>query len=579
MIAKLAPCSCARFLTTTRAVAVGLMVLAAASSAGASTFTVGATPDCSSSSIPGALLLAALNGPSLDVIRIASDQSYTGQHVVISNQSVSLIGGYASCSDATGGGQTAVSGAGGSSNPVIEISGTVNGTRSVELVNLVISGGELGGVVISGANLVSIQGSLITGNQRGSGGGIHLDGTDGAVLTVAEDTAVIANSAVDPSGMGGGIRCTNGGTILLHGLVANNSAWFGGGVGLISCTMNDFAGGTLRGITGNTATFGGGIGAFNASVVTLHGSSSHPALVEGNTASVDGGGVYVSSSTVVARDSWIINNSAANRGAGVAVTDAGAFGAVRTLGSTCHTQDRCSRLSGNTVTGLPGHGGAILAELGSVVDIRQTYLEANHADFGSMAWVSDAGSQLLLEGDVIASNVGNDVIHQGSQSFVRAAFVTSDRNTADGGQVAFYTNGSDDTETRIFSSIILDPSVWGGGVNGATHVYDCLLVASNFGLQNPGTLVTVGNPLLRNPVAGDYHLDLGSPAIDYCDTFTYTPSNGDIDAEPRGTDLPAAPNGVGTYDLGADEWSEVASLLFGDGFETGTTAMWSSTTP
>jgi hypothetical protein len=545
--------------------------------AGAATFTVGAAADCSSNSIPGALLLSALNGPGPDVIRIASDLSYTAQHVVISNQSVSLIGGYSSCSDTTGGGQTTVSGAGGSSNPVVEISGTVNGTRSVELVNLIISGGEEGGVVISGANLVSIQGSLITGNQRGYGGGISLDGSDGAILTVTESTGVIGNSAVGGAGTGGGIYCVNGGTVLLHGLVANNSAWFGGGVGLITCSMNDFAGGPLRGITGNTATFGGGIAAFNGSVVNLYGSSSHPALVDGNIASSDGGGVYISESTVVARDSWITNNTAGDLGGGVAVSLGGSFGAVRTLGENCHDVDRCSRLSGNVANGTVG-GGAVLVEGNGVADIRQTYIEANQADFGSVARVAGAGSQLLLEGDVIAGNVGNSVIQQGAQSFVRAAFVTSARNTA-GGQVGFYANETGDTQTLIHSSIINDPLVWGGGVNGATHFYDCLLVASSLGLANPGQLVTVADPQLRDPAAGDFHLDLGSPAIDYCDTFTYTPQNSDIDKETRGTDLPSAPNGVGVYDLGADEWSEAALVLFGDGFESGNTAAWSATSP
>jgi len=561
----------------TAVLAYGLAILAA-NFAGAATFTVGATADCSSNSIPGALLLSALNGPGLDVIRLASDQSYTAQHVVISNQSVSLIGGYSSCSDPTGGGQTTVSGAGGSSNPVVEISGTVNGTRSVELVNLVISGGEEGGVVITGANLVSIQGSLITGNQRDYGGGISLDGSDGAILTVTESTGVIGNSAVGGAGAGGGIYCVNGGTVLLSGLVADNSAWFGGGVGLVTCSMNDFAGGPLRGITGNTATFGGGIAAFNASVVNLYGSPSRPALVDGNIAAGNGGGVYVSESTVVARDSWITNNTAGDLGGGVAVSLGGSFGAVRTLGAECHTADRCSRISGNIANGTAG-GGAVLVEGDGVADIRQTYIEGNRADFGSAARVGGAGSQLLLEGDVVAGNIGASVIQQGGGSFVRAAFVTSDRNTGGGAGYGFYSNETDTTETRIHSSIINDPLVWGGGVNGATHFYDCLLVASSLGLANPGTLVTVADPQLRNPAAGDFHLDLGSPAIDYCDTFTYTPQNSDVDTEARGTDLPSAPNGVGVYDLGADEWSEAALVLFGDGFERGNTSAWSVTVP
>ena len=562
-------------------VAAAAVMLFAAGGSGAATFTVGAEAGCSSNSIPGALLLSALNGPGLDVIRVAGNQGYTGQHIVVSNQSVSLIGGYSNCSDSTGGGQTVLSGSGGSSDPVIEITGTANGTRQVELVNFEITGGEEGGVVISGSNIVSIQDSLITGNQRGDGGGIWLDGADGAILTLTPDAAVIANTATNPSSKGGGIYCQDGGFIVLEGLVANNDGWFGGGVFLSGCTMNDFAGGTLRGIVGNTGTIGGGIFAAASSVVNLFGTTNHPAIVSNNVASFKGGGAWIQNdSSLTAKDSWIFDNDAGELAGGVGVSQNSAFTMDRTYGSDCHTAGRCSQLSGNRVTGSPNYGGAVYVEAGCTGDIRQTYIEGNDADFGSAAWVEGAGAQLLLEGDILAGNQGESVIYQHDQALVRAAYVTSTRNTARASGASFYSNASGDTVTEIYSSIIDDPLVWGGGVGGASHTYDCVIVRSVFGMPAAGDYVLETDPMLLNPAVGDYHLSSASPAIDYCDTILYTPAEADIDGQSRGTDLEFVGNVIGPFDLGADEWSDnAADSIFEDGFESGSTSAWSNVSP
>lgn len=566
-------CQKARKFSITTAVAAS--VLFVTSGAGAATFTVGAEAGCSSNSIPGALLLSILNGPGLDVIRIAENQSYSGQNIVISNQSVSLIGGYSSCSDTTAGGQTILSGAGGSSDPVIEIMGTDNGTRQVELVNLEISGGEDGGVVISGANIVSIQDSLITGNQSMSGGGIWLDGADGAVLTLAPDAGVVANNADHLLGFGGGIYCEGGGTIILEGLVANNDAWFGGGVSLIGCTMNDYAGGALRGIVGNTASLGGGIYAAASSTVNLYGNSQHPAIVSSNVASQWGGGIWtVGGTSLAVKDSWIFDNDAGKFAGGVGVSQGSTFFMDRTYGADCHTADRCSKLSGNRVTRSPYRGGAVYIEEGCTADIRQTYLEGNDALFGSVAWVEGPGAQLLLEGDVIAGNDGNEAIAQSDGALLRAAYVTSHGNTA------FYYNASGDTSTQILSSVINDSGVWGGGVSGASHLYDCLVVAAAWTLENPGSFVLEADPLFRDIAGWDFHLTAASPAIDYCDTFLYTPTETDIDGETRGIDLASVANNLGPFDAGADEWSEgAANRIFTDGFESGNTSAWSDVLP
>ena len=66
-----------------------------------------------------------------------------------------------------------------------------------------------------------------------------------------------------------------------------------------------------------------------------------------------------------------------------------------------------------------------------------------------------------------------------------------------------------------------------------------------------------------------------SPAIDSCDTFSYTPLDSDFDLDARGFDLVSVPNLLGPFDRGADE----VVPLFANGFESGNTSAWSSTSP
>jgi len=543
----------------------------------AATFTVGADGgSCDFDTISGALLGTILNGPSLDVIRIANDQSYPDQNLVISNQSVSLVGGYASCTDTVGGSTTTLDGTGAPSAPVITISGTTNGTRSVELVGLEITNGELSGVDISGSNIVSIQRSIITGNTAPHGGGIHLDGSDGAILTLDESSSVIGNTATDTSGQGGGIYCSQA-TLILNGLVATNSAWFGGGVFSLGCTVNDFAGGFLRGVHQNTGVFGGGIGAFNGSVVNLVGSSSHPAVVSDNIASGNGGGLYVSFSSVIATDSWITGNQA-EKGGGVAVDDGeGSFVMHRTMGAECHDAERCSEISGNTAT--LDEGGALYARGGGTIEVRQTYLEGNTAYFGAVAYIEGTGtnptSTLFLEGDALGHNHGDYMLYLISGAEFTASYVTSASNSPLSSQTAFYGNGSAEDTARIYSSIIADTLVYGAGVNGATHIFNRLVAANTFGLPASGTVVLEADPQLRNAAAGDYALKGSSVGIDFSDNAAFPATDLDLHNNPRGVDQTWKVDYLGPWDVGALE----SDIVFFSGFESGSTSEWSADAP
>lgn len=77
-----------------------------------------------------------------------------------------------------------------------------------------------------------------------------------------------------------------------------------------------------------------------------------------------------------------------------------------------------------------------------------------------------------------------------------------------------------------------------------------------------------GDPGFDNPLAGDFYLTAGSPAID-AGSPVAAPS-GDFDGIGR-------PQGAG-YDIGAFEWVS-SDLIFADGFENGDWSRWSTAVP
>jgi hypothetical protein len=109
---------------------------------------------------------------------------------------------------------------------------------------------------------------------------------------------------------------------------------------------------------------------------------------------------------------------------------------------------------------------------------------------------------------------------------------------------------------------------------------DCLVTSTTTGLPAGAEFVTVVDPQYLDLLEGDLRPRPGSPAVDYCDTFRYVPTQADILLAGRSHDHPLNPNGFpgvagGVQDAGAYEQHE----LFADGFETGDTSRWSSAEP
>ena len=563
---------------------VMLILAASAPGVSAATFTVGADVACDYSDLNIALLATIINGPGPDLIRVATNQTYAGEFL-IDNQSVSIVGGYSNCSDTTATGRTVISRA--FDERAFRISGTTNGVRTIELVNLDIrfDGAisavlDYGGTIhITGGHLVYLQNTNVDGGTAARGGGIWVDNS---ILILIDGSSVVFNHATIE---GGGIACTGSSATvaLTSATIANNNADFGGGLHLSDgCTLNDFSGGGLEGVILNTADVnGGGIWAGGGAKVNLIGASAHPALVNDNDAQ-RGAGIFVTGTGTLLgiTDSHVTANDATLFGGGIFAESSAQATMERTLGADCHDPDDCSKLGSNTAAGSSG-GAALYIDSGANVKIRQTKITGNVAtDFlGPVIYIGGAG-QLRLEGDILTGNRGNEVVLLDDSAFFQAAYISASGNNVppgSGGTPAFYANVTSTTTAAIYSSIIYNATyggaVYGGGAIGASHTWDCLIVHSSLGLDS-GSFIAVADPRFVNPGIGNYHLRPDSPAIDSCDTFNFTPVDNDIDDETRGWDDPASTNILGFFDRGADEYRAPAGLIFADGFESGNTTAW-----
>ena len=229
--------------------------------------------------------------------------------------------------------------------------GTIGGT-GVASANSSESGG---GVCVYKGDFTMSDGSISGNTVTQSGGGVFVqDGT----FTMKSTAIIQENEATGGSShaCGGGVY-VNGGEFTMSGEATiqgnnasttdTNSAAGGGGVYVNGGTF------TLTGtakIQGNTTTSanpiakpsgGGGVFVIAGGTFTMSGGT-----IKGNTATQNGGGVYVWDGTFTMNGGIITGNTATQNGGGVYVSSTGSF----TLGSSSAVASS-PVVSGNTKTG------------------------------------------------------------------------------------------------------------------------------------------------------------------------------------------------------------------------------------
>ena len=355
-----------------------------------------------------------------------------------------------------------------------------------------------GGLYLYSSSATLSENTIITNTADDSGGGLYLSSSDSAVLS---ENTVISNTAHDKGG----------------GLYLSSSK-----ARLISNT-----------ITANTADDKGG---------GLYLYTSTAELRDNNVAdniAWEGGGLYLASSPATLSGNTITTNTADDKGGGLRLYSSDA------------------RLSGNTITANTAHkdgGGLYLSS--SAATLNGNTVTANHADRygGGLRLYS---STVTLTNNVIADNRARSAgsgLHI-EHSSPHLLHNTIARNSGGDGSGVYVTNEGPSYSTVALTNTILVSHTVGINVmagNMATLKYtlwgtDAWANDTDWG--GAGTIVSTHNywdaPAFVAPDLGDYHIGLGSAAVD---AGMDAGVNDDIDGDLRP---------MGGYDIGADELPKV----------------------
>lgn len=208
-------------------------------------------------------------------------------------------------------------------------------------------------------------------------------------------------------------------------------------------------------------------------------------------------------------------------------------------------------VSGFTITGGSGSfggfgGGISIADVS--VTLANNVVTGNHAslDGGGIWFEAPSGGSLVLRDSLISANVATGANSDGGAAFLSSVNATvsgctiyGNSATARGDGLLVAVNGAlsnlivfgnggsgDDNEIHIaFGDVSIDHSLVEGGLSGIGDPTGAL----DWGFGNIDA-----DPLFVDPGAGDYHLQLCSPAIEAGDpAFTPAPGETDIDGQDR----------------------------------------------
>ena len=570
--------------------------------------TIGADADCDFNSAVWRIGDAISSGST--EVRVASNGNYI-ENIIIDDQDLILRGGFATCTDAKLNNQdfmnfTEINGSAVPAN-IIKIIGNTT-RRLIRLENLLLTDATvmlptIGGALVVDQTELELQllRVVISGNSGFAGGGMYinpLSGVDGTNIDVFAQDLIISNNSV--LGEGGGLFCSGGGAqITLTGIstISNNTSGFiGGGLSMrVFCSISIYSEthpkiiSAFPGIFNNSSIREGGGVYLLLSKLFLFGqkmcddthclgSNDIPIVVQGNSSDSDninnesGGAIYMQptggTNQFYANGIFMNDNQAGGNGGGAYVGGGSIFEIERRPGG-CWRRDRCNLVINNRSGTAIGFGGGFYVDDGTL-NLSHVYVEENRADFGAVLAASGENTSVTIENSVFDDNgnAGSDGysdFHIFSAS-TGASISIRHSTIADNSAVnsVFDIDPALNSSLSLSSSVVSDPSSGSlfGPVSGNLAI-DCLV--SHEAASFTGTNILVDNPMFVNRSLGDFHLAIGSPAIDLCSGIPML-NPLDMDMESRAWDDPNQLDGMGIFDAGADE-SYLSDVIFKDGFD------------
>ena len=563
------------------------------------------------------------------ILLSGSTDHHRGNIYQVFTKSLTIRGGYASCTATDPSGRTTLDANQQGRVFDIWLPSGADGPQEVILENLEITNGQTsnsgGGILIEGrpgVQSVTLKNVQVTNNQAtASGGGVAVliggprDGAGGLILV--SDAASMIDSNVSGAN-GGGLACLNpsGHNIGIGNLmvidrtnVIGNEAINGGGFSSVNCaTTQWYSGGSQflflpdSAIAANTASeLGGGIYLSDGSALNFRGTSGtasgvlagdmNAGRIVGNEANHGGGAYVTGASTILRLEEVIVDaNSASNDGGGLFVNDGASIEMGRNNvghSAPCQPQQsasgvitfpRCSRLRGNDAG---RHGGAVYIDSGSVL-VRHTLISGNGAsNFGSVAMVRGSeqrNGQATFSDSLVFGNLGTHLFYAWTNSDLTVRWSTiTDNDNPTNALRAFTSTGS--ARIRLQGSIVQEESgnvLTASGSGTLDVASECVM-----GHQDPSQVFgslnryQQNNPrLFEKDETRPYFPAPTSPAIDFCDGATA--GSIDLAARSRGSAHTGSPltnpppwSGEGSHDIGAYEtnWPELEDEIFTSRFE------------
>ena len=576
-----------------------------AATAHAAVYTVGPDSACTFTKIADAAAAAEAH-PGADTINIAfingdPSNAYAQQAVSISaSQELDIVGGFADCTQAaTSGSRVIIDGVGGITDPVFRITVATGGI--VRLSYLTIQHGDEdgsgkgGGIYFKGNGILELNHVAITQNTAGSGGGIYAEGTgDETELVIGTDVAIVGNTARFD---GGGV--VNDGTEMTmtqpDSYIANNHAPNGYGGGLY-VRGDDRKAYTYLGSTGlgsvgpiylNDALRGGGVALHSGSnIAALHfftTDNTRPMRIKGNTASIEGGGIYLGpagATTELWGWNFSIEDNIAPHGAALFDGDENntlAFNDAnfRPLGSIdCPIGAPCGSIVGNVAENDASQltGGIVEAVHFDALNFNRTTFEGNS---GKYVFHGDSSTFLRLQNSAVVGNTVSDslIVAEDTGGYPRFENATIAGNSIGADTVLRLGNNGHGTLHR---SIIWQPGKTTLHLDGDPLDLIDDMVSERTSVDGGNTPhVTQRDPRFVDPANGDYSLRAASPAVDF--TTSVAGDVFDLYSNPRDVNLPITTS-FGLRDLGAIERQTLQPLVLNSDFNTDL-RLWSIANP
>ncbi len=412
-----------------------------------------------------------------------------------------------------------------------------------------LDAGKLGrALVVAGAISPTIEGLGLTNGRAAGLGGAWADGGGGGYVLSATATLSACRVFSNAASYGGGLLVWNSSATLSANRVTSNTAATSGGGLLLNQSSATLI---SNSVTSNTAASnGGGVGLWY-SAATLSAND-----VTANTASGTGGGLYLEGSAATLISNSVSANTAGGGGGLYLTYSPATLSANRVTSNSAATYGgglylwyspatlSANRVASNTVTdNTSGGGGLYLYE--SDATFSADDVTANTARTGGGLYLD--GSDATLTNTVVADNragTSGSGLYIGASS-PRLLHTTIARNTGGDGSGLNVANSS----TAWLTNTILASQTTGIRVaaGSAATVNSTLWASNTTNWSGAGTLNhsgdTTGDPAFADAGGGDYHIGLGSAAVDRgVDAGVTT----DKDGGPRD-----APPDLGAYELPA----------------------------